>query len=326
MKKISVITLIYNSKLYIERCVRSLFSQTLRNEIEFIFVDDGSTDNSLSILEKLISEYPERENETLIIKHESNKGSAVARNTGLLEASGKYIIYCDSDDWVEPAMYEDMLRKAEINDADIVVCDYIGEFTKKSIVYRQRFCNNKDLNKELILSGKIHNGLCNKLIKRSILIDNKIYFTEGVNLWEDVSVICRVIYFCNVFANVEHPYYHYVQYNTASYTKRKIEISVKQILEATNIVVDFYSKIESPLSKFYISLIRARAFISCIKRANYSDCKKYVQEFSDIHNDDIIALELKGYDKLAIKQILDGRYILGKSLFTFKEKIRGLLR
>jgi glycosyltransferase involved in cell wall biosynthesis len=102
---ISVIIPIYNSAKYLERCVVSLFIQTLA-DIEYIFVDDCSNDNSIGILYKTICCYPSRQNQVKIIQLHKNVGAAKARSIGLKIATGEYITYCDSDDWLSENMYE----------------------------------------------------------------------------------------------------------------------------------------------------------------------------------------------------------------------------
>lgn len=99
------------------------FEQTL-SSIEFIFVNDYSPDNSVSILQSVLNQYPNRSPHTKIVHHEYNRGLAAARNTGRSIAQGEYIIDCDSDDWVERNMYELMYQKAKKTNADIVICDW----------------------------------------------------------------------------------------------------------------------------------------------------------------------------------------------------------
>ena len=116
---ISIIVPIYKVENYIERCVRSLLEQTYIG-IEYIFVDDCSPDSSISILKKVIKEYPTRIDQIKIISHEKNMGLPAARNTGLKMAIGDYIFHCDSDDYVEKDMIEKMYQTAKEKDADIV--------------------------------------------------------------------------------------------------------------------------------------------------------------------------------------------------------------
>ena len=102
--KVSVIIPVYNVEKYIERCARSLLEQSLK-DIEYIFVDDCSPDNSITMLENILKEYPERQPLVKILFHEPNRGLAYTRQEGVDAAKGEYIIHCDSDDWVEPEMY-----------------------------------------------------------------------------------------------------------------------------------------------------------------------------------------------------------------------------
>lgn len=119
---VSVIVPIFNTSRYLRKCLDSLAHQTL-TAIEFILVDDGSTDDS----GKICDEYASKDSRFRVI-HQSNGGSAVARQTGLDAARGEYTIVCDSDDWVEPDMYEKLYRKAVETDADMVLCGYFAEY------------------------------------------------------------------------------------------------------------------------------------------------------------------------------------------------------
>ena len=110
MPKVSVIVPIYNVEKYIERCLRSLFEQTL-DDIEYIFVNDCTPDNSMIILEKILKEYPHRIKQVKIINHEQNQGQAGARTSGMKAMTGEYMIHCDPDDWVELDMYEIMFKR-----------------------------------------------------------------------------------------------------------------------------------------------------------------------------------------------------------------------
>ncbi len=122
--KVSVIIPIYGVEKYIEKCARSLFDQTLKSNVEFIFVNDCTKDDSINILNNVISEYPSRKDQIIVINHDTNKGLATARKTGLSYSSGTYIVNVDSDDYFESDMLESMYNKAEENNAEIVVADY----------------------------------------------------------------------------------------------------------------------------------------------------------------------------------------------------------
>lgn len=117
--KVSVLIPVYNAEAYIESCVRSLFEQSLE-DIEYIFVNDCTSDKSLDILNEIMDEYPARKEQVKVISHSCNKGVASTRNTGLLYAQGEYIGWVDSDDWVEKNMFEILYLMAKQADADIV--------------------------------------------------------------------------------------------------------------------------------------------------------------------------------------------------------------
>ena len=127
--KVSVIVPIFKVRDFIERCVCSLFDQTL-DEVEYIFVDDASPDDSIDVLKSCMEQYPTRKDQVIIITHEKNLGLPAARNTGLVRASGEYVLHCDSDDFVEREMLEEMYKVAKESDADMVYCDFYLTFAE----------------------------------------------------------------------------------------------------------------------------------------------------------------------------------------------------
>ena len=135
---VSVVIPVYNVEPYIKRCVESLMSKTLKTGIEFIFVNDCSTDNSVNLIEEVVSCYSERKDQVRIIHHSSNKGLACTRLTGIKEAKGDYIIQCDSDDWVDQNSYQtmkDILTRQENKSADIVKIGYKKIFKDRIVEF-----------------------------------------------------------------------------------------------------------------------------------------------------------------------------------------------
>ncbi len=137
--KVSVIIPVYKAEQYIEKCARSLFEQTL-DDIEFIFIDDCTPDNSIDILKCLIRDYPHRKSQVKIIHNEENKGISTTRNIGLNNSTGEYIIHCDSDDWIDDDLYEKLYLKAIEEKSDIVLCDFIRE-ESGNLKIRKEFLN-----------------------------------------------------------------------------------------------------------------------------------------------------------------------------------------
>ena len=151
MPKVSVIIPVYGVEKYIERCARSLFEQTL-DCIEYIFVDDCSPDKSIEILERVADEYRSRlvEEQKLVRIERMSKNSGLpnVRRYGIKLATGDFIAHCDSDDWVELDMYQQMYNKAIEEDADVVVCDYVLT-NGKSVIKTINACHAKSA-KQLI--------------------------------------------------------------------------------------------------------------------------------------------------------------------------------
>ena len=123
MPKVSIIIPVYGVEKYIERCARSLFEQTL-DDIEYLFIDDSTPDRSIDILKRVLENYPHRKSQVNIHRMEQNSGQAIVRNWGMQNATGEYVIHCDSDDWVDTDMYRAMYEEAKDKNADVVVCDY----------------------------------------------------------------------------------------------------------------------------------------------------------------------------------------------------------
>lgn len=123
---VSVLIPVFRVERYIERCARSVLEQTYQN-IEYIFVDDATDDASIDIIERIISEYPDRQERVHIIRHQSNKGLAAARNTAVDTCHGVFVFHVDSDDWVETDAIELMVRKQHETDADIITAEACDE-------------------------------------------------------------------------------------------------------------------------------------------------------------------------------------------------------
>lgn len=235
--KVSVIIPIFKVSKFIKRCVCSLFEQTLK-DVEYIFVDDASPDDSIDILKSCIERYPERKEHVQILTHEQNRGLPAARNTGLSIAIGEYVFHCDSDDFVEKDMLEKMYNAAKEKDADIVYCDFYLSFEKNE---RYMSCPSyetaSDMLKVGLLGGNMKYNVWNKLVKRSLYTDNNITFPAGHAMGEDMTMI-RLAVCANSVAYVPKAFYHYVKLNANAYSatmseRHKIDIrfNVDQTVE-----------------------------------------------------------------------------------------------
>lgn len=241
MIKVSVVIPIYNVEKQIRRCACSLFEQTIRNEIEFIFVDDCSPDHSMEILKKVVDEYSKYSLAIFSIAHEKNQGPSTARNTGLEVAKGKYIIFCDSDDWVEPGMYEKLYNKAVEGDFDIVGCDFVEDYENVKQKYcKQSFQIDGKACVEEMLTGRLHGAVWNKLVRREIYEKQDIRFPDGNTMWEDLVTSIKTCYYAKKIAYIPEALYHYC-YNSDSLLSSNSLRKVNERIEASRLINVFFT-------------------------------------------------------------------------------------
>lgn len=235
---VSVIIPVFKVSSFIERCARSLFEQTLQ-DVEYIFVDDASPDDSIDILKRCIECYPQRKEHVLILTHEQNKGLPAARNTGLAVATGEYVFHCDSDDFVEKDMLEELFWAAKGNAADIVYCDFYLSFEKN-----ERYMGNPDYKtaddmlRIGLLGGIMKYNVWNKLVKRSLYTDNDIQFPAGHAMGEDMTMV-RIAACAEKVTYVPKAFYHYVKLNTNAYSATMSERHMADIRYNVDQTVDF---------------------------------------------------------------------------------------
>ena len=208
MAPISIIIAVYNCEKYIEICAQSLFEQTL-GDIEFVFVNDATQDNSISILKKVLADFPLRQSYVKIIDLETNSGVAHAREIGINNASGEYIIHIDSDDWVENDMYERLYLYAKETDADIVGCNFRHEFSDNQYDFHQQYADNMEENIRRLINGKIFPSLCTSLTRRSLITDNKLSFPIGLNMGEDLFFNLQLYLHAKRIVGIDWAPYHY---------------------------------------------------------------------------------------------------------------------
>ncbi|MBD5291693.1 MAG: glycosyltransferase [Bacteroides sp.] len=245
---ISVIVPVYGVERYIERCVRSLFSQTMTEGVEFIFVNDCTKDRSIDLLTALISEYPQLSSQVKIIHHLRNRGLAVARQTGFDAARGEYILHLDSDDYFEHDMLEVMYEAALVNNSDVVVSDFFWSWEKKD---KYQVCPLYDRKVAIINSiiapwryenKTIGPYVWNKLTKRSIYKKHNITSIEGINYGEDFIVTIQILYHAAVITKLNRAFMHYNQQNLGSYSHNKSASNTHQRLMATDTIANFLSQ------------------------------------------------------------------------------------
>lgn len=181
--KVSIVVPIYNAEKYLNRCIDSIRSQTLK-DIEIILINDGSTDSSGDICEKLA-----KQDMRIKVSHKKNGGVGSARNLGIEKSKGKYIIFVDPDDYIKNDMVEKMYQTANKNNCDVVICNFVTNTKNRNEIkcIENKILYGETLKKYLIeymISGECETYCWNKMYKRNIIVDNNIKF-YNYNIWED---------------------------------------------------------------------------------------------------------------------------------------------
>lgn len=216
--KISIIVPVYNVEQYLEKCLDSLVNQTMK-EIEIIVVNDASPDNSKEIMERYAKAYPEM---VRCVYHEVNLGLGGARNTGVNCANGKYVLFVDSDDYIDVTTCEKLYKVAVENDSDIVSCEILegleGNF-KEIDPYSTQVTGDLDYEKRRLLMSVHFVGACAKLVRRNMLIENELLFPEKMK-YEDTATVPLWWVYTKRFHKIQEGLYYYVR-RDGSITKTK---------------------------------------------------------------------------------------------------------
>lgn len=240
MVKVSVIVPVYKVEAYIERCARSLFEQTL-DDMEYIFVNDCTPDNSLKVLKNVLSQYPQREKQVQIVSHKERKGSSCARNTGLAVASGKYIIYCDSDDYVDIEMYESMYETAVSSDADIVWCDFYDVYPDR-MSYHKTADTKKDRIEFLRTYMSSWTPVWNMLVKKKIYLEHDLSFPENIMHREDFYMSVILHFYASKIEKIDKALYYYNRSNPSSILSNADKNMLSEVLFCDLSIIEFFKE------------------------------------------------------------------------------------
>ena len=229
---VSILIPIYNVEKYLGKCLDSVFSQTYKN-VEFVFVDDCSTDNSYNVLISSIKQNNIPEYKYTIVSHKQNEGIAVSRADCIANAKGEYVQFVDSDDWIEPDMTETLVEATKSSQIDLVGCYFIKDFLSgKQTRHSENYSQSCAENMVLCINYDISTVLWKMLIRRSLFSYFKI--TPHVDIVEDYIISVKLYFYANSFAVVDKYMYHYVQYNegrVSFQTLRSITNHIKGVKE-----------------------------------------------------------------------------------------------
>lgn len=240
MIKVSIVVPVYNVENYLRKCLNSLVNQSLE-EIEIIVVNDGSPDGSQKIIEEFAAKFPHK----IIPLKKANGGLSDARNYGIPFCKGKYIGFVDSDDYVEPTMYETLYKIAERNCSDIVMCDYYKEYEN----YRKRVHVNAVSNPRQVFYCMLA-AAWNKIYKRSVIMDSGVRFPVGL-YYEDTAFFSMLIPNVNRIDTVNEPFVHYVQREGSIANSQGIK--TEQIFQIFDEIIKDYKKKEC-IDEYYCEI------------------------------------------------------------------------
>lgn len=215
--RVSILIPVYGVEKYIERCAIALFEQSYQN-IEYVFVNDCTKDRSIDVLYEVITRYPNRINDVLVINHTNNRGIASTRNTALDKCDGDFFVFVDSDDWIETNLIERLVSIQKENDYDVVTCDY-KEYSRKGVDdhHEYMYLSTREMMQSLI-KGKSSGRIWGRLVRTSIVKENGLRFVDGANFAEDDMMMTFVWFFAKEHKPLNECLYNYERRNISSYT------------------------------------------------------------------------------------------------------------
>ena len=251
MNRVSIIVPVYNTKDYIIRCVDSLVNQTYK-DIEIILVNDGSLDNSIDLVNE------KYDDDRIVIVNQDNMGSGQARNNGIKKASGDYLFFVDSDDFIDKDTISIMMNKMINDKVNLVICDYYKYFSDDNKIHINNIPNydcNNDKQSVIGMPGAV----C-KLFKKEIFDKYDIKFLPGV-FFEDNAIIPFACAVSGKYAYVNKPLYYYFQREGSSLNKIEYNEGYEAIFDSLSYLYDKFNKYDmiekyaQELEYIYIELL-----------------------------------------------------------------------
>jgi glycosyltransferase involved in cell wall biosynthesis len=309
--KLSIIVPVFNVERYIEKCINSILNQSFK-DFELILIDDGSIDKSGQICDR----HAQNDRRVKVI-HKINEGPAVTRNIGLMIAKGEYIGFVDSDDWIDPNMYLLLYNSCIDNGSDISIIG-LREVTENGDFLNQ-YVPNKMTFSEILKRAYP----CNKIFKKELFVNNKLYFAEG-KYYEDLELIPKLFIKSRKLTTVNQITYNYVKRKgstTASQDKRILDnlwayTQLKQFLIDENIYLEYHEEFKNGVSffkKYYFNILYEYPTIFIIKNS-----KVIINDFKHIGG-----LSKEDYIFFIIKHI---NFTIKKRIFLYKKQVRRIFR
>lgn len=235
---VSIIIPIHNSAAFLHRCLDSIVFQTYK-QLEVILVDDGSTDESVAICRKYCSRYSNFK----LINNNVAQGVSRARNVGLNISTGEYIVFVDSDDYIDERYIEYLVTSLEINQTDIEICAVVRESPEAEIISKTKrglekfFCLDNSYDS---LGFYAHRGIWACIFRRDVLLNDTggiLQFSQQISIGEDLLFFTEALSrACRAHYSSDTPYYHYVIYPNSSYHNADLKKMYSNIIVHKKVV------------------------------------------------------------------------------------------
>lgn len=313
--KVSVLVPAYNVEKYIGKCIESILNQSLK-EIEVIIINDGSKDKTLEI----IKEYEKKDKRIIVIDKE-NGGVGTARNEGLKISRGEYILFLDSDDWIEKDYLEKTYNYGKENSLDMVVTDFYKEMKdKKSYkedlkLEESQFLSGKDYIKEIFL-GNGYPNVWDTLTKRELYLKNKINFLNNIFLGDDILVTIKLGFFANKVGKINKAFVHYMQHGNQGTSRNNLGEKILDLFLVFEELNKFFIKNKYKSKDFEVYELNEVyvKFLSC-KPVNSLKYEKALSRFiNGLQNIKIKKISRKNIIRLNILKFIKNKKIVKKLL------------
>lgn len=299
--KVSLITPVYGVEKYIEKCAESLFLQTYRN-CEFIFVNDCTPDESISVLKKVINRFPHRKEQIKIVTHDNNEGLACARNTGVDVALGDYVMHVDSDDTIDIRTVELCVKKVLEENADAVIVGMNHLLKKGNHIEHVSVPPDHTQYIKRLITRKAMVCMCGGLYRRSLYTDNNVWAVPHLNMGEDYSTKPRLLYNAKKVVALDMPLYNYNHLNETSYTRVFKSSRIDDLQKALSVLREFFCD-SGVISEYENSLSEAECSSKIILLKSWAISQSTRQDFQRIramYDNTDAGLRLSGIDRLLL--------------------------
>jgi len=316
-KLISVIITCYNNELYIEKCIKSIIDSNNKN-IEIILINDGSTDNSLNI----INQY--KDNIKIITTE--NRGLSNSRNRGIEESTGKYILFIDGDDYIDSSAINKIEEFVDTSDFDLLLLNTTKYYEEKNIFEKEKLSFKKNV---LDLKDLIEYKICGRawrfLYKRKLIQNNNLKFRSNV-IFEDEEWVPKVIYYSSIIKFLDIDYYYYRKRKNSITTSKNFN-NINDLMKIINNTYEWNKCIMWNSSYIYFSLSRCiKNVLSSLYYLNDEDKSKVIVWYNENKSMIFDILKCNKRFFLSIKLFGPSKGIkIYKKIFKEKNKIKKIL-